>query len=188
MHVGQGRWYLPTMDFNLLLRNREVLRVLVGVPDGHQHLRARVETAAGDVITLQEATLAALARAYLQITTHPTLQAVELRAEAVATRKDGFAEFQLLDTTTPEAEVRKELASRPAAPPLSDSGAGLAPVSAPSLSGDAPQTAIGEDLWTDHGSGLTDETDDLELDEAEDEPVFGDVPTHHSRPPESSDA
>ncbi len=176
------------MDFNLLLRNREVLRVLVGVPDGHQHLRARVETAAGDVITLQEATLAALARAYLQITTHPTLQAVELRAEAVASRKDGFAEFQLLDTTTPEEEVRKELASRPAAPPLSDSGAGLAPVGAPGLPGASPQTSTGGDLWTEHGSEPTDEADDIELEEAEGDAIFGDVPTHHSRPAaESSD-
>lgn len=176
------------MDFNLLLRNREVLRVLVGVPDGHQHLRARIETAAGDVITLQEATVAALARAYLQITTHPTLQAVELRAEAVDARKDGFAEFQLMDTTTPEGEVRKELASRPAAPPLSDSGAGLASVGVPRTTGAAPQTSTGGDLWTEHGSGQADETDDLELDEADEEPIFGDVPTHHSRPPDSTDA
>lgn len=165
------------MDFNLLLRNREVLRVLVGVPDGHQHLRARIETAAGDVITLQEATLAALARAYLQITTHPTLQAVELRAEAVTSRKDGFAEYQLLDTETPESEVRTELASRPAAPPLSDSGAGLAPVS-----GSNPAVAPAN---TEHGAPQPDE-DDLELDDPDEEHVFGDVPTHHSRPPGDS--
>jgi hypothetical protein len=158
----------------------------VGVPDGHQHLRARIETAAGDVITLQEATLAALARAYLQITTHPTLQAVELRAEAVAIRKDGFAEFQLLDTTTPEDEVRKELGSRPAAPPLSNSGAGLAPVGVPSLGTPAQQTSAGGDLWTEHGPGQEDPTDDLELDEADEDRIFGDVPTHHSRPPEAS--
>ena len=166
------------MDFNLLLRNREVLRVLVGVPEGHQHLRARIETAAGDVITLQEATLAALARAYLQITTHPTLQAVELRAEAVAARKDGFAEYQLLDASTPESEVRQELASRPAAPPLSESGAGLAPVSSDA----ARAAARPQELSTEHGLGAS-ETDDIDLDDPDDEAVFGDVPTHHSRPP-----
>ncbi len=170
------------MDFNLLLRNREVLRVLVGVPDGHQHLRARIETAAGDVITLQEATIAALARAYLQITTHPTLQAVELRAEAVDTRKDGFAEFQLLDTNTPEAEIRSELASRPAAPPLSDTGAGLAPVSQLNSPSTSSPSLAPADLWTEHGGPEPDHADSLELDDLDGDPVFGDVPTHHSRP------
>lgn len=171
------------MDFNLLLRNREVLRVLVGVPDGQEHLRARIETAAGDVITLQEATIAALARAYLQITTHPTLQAIELRAEAVDTRKTGFAEFQLLDTSTPEEEIRQELASRPAAPPLSDTGAGLAPVSQSGSSSASSQSLAPADLWTEHGGHDADHGDSLELDEADGPPVFGDVPTHHSRPP-----
>jgi hypothetical protein len=108
------------MDRSLLLRNRAVARIVVGIPEGHQHLRARIESVAGDVITLQEATLAALARAYVDIKTHPTRRAIELRSELVAERKPGFAEHQLLEIDSNPDALASELAGGPQAATLSD--------------------------------------------------------------------
>ncbi len=181
------------MDFHLLLRNRNVSRVLVGVPDGHQHIRARIETAGGDVITLQEATLAAIARAYLAVSTHPTRNAVELRAMEISGRKRGFAEVQLLETDADEDSLRSVLASPPPertpdgpptasvdTMPLSPETEAAAPVPA------SPIPVEPEMAATDHGAPPDDDAVDLDLDdplEEDDGPVFGDVPTMHSRPP-----
>ena len=223
------------MDFNLLLRNRGVRRVLVGVPEGGDSLAARIETASGDVITLQEPTLAALARAYLQVTTHPTVRAVELVATAVHDRKDGFDEVQLLDSGATEAEVQGELAagppssapmtsraepvtappskpSRPRQPPPDDEddleleldpddSASLSPrgpSASTSLSllddsttfseGPTPKPRVTakpvspQALPTEHGRPPEDDELDLEQDDLDEEPIFGDVPTQHSKP------
>jgi len=188
------------IDFHLLLRNRHVSRVVVGVPDGRQHIRARIETAGGDVITLQEATLAAIARAYLAVSTHPTRNAVELRAAEVPGRKDGFAEVQLIETSADEETLREELAAPPpeAAEPATE-GAHRSRDARPILPArpgdisdvppEPPHTAPSVAPVT-HGAPATHHgapDDDLELDledgEEDDGPVFGDVPTMHSRPP-----
>ena len=108
------------MDRSLLLRNRAVARIVVGIPEGHEHLRARIESVAGDVITLQEATLAALARAYIEIKTHPTRKAIELRSELVGERKPGFAEHQLLEVESDPASLASELAGGPREATLSE--------------------------------------------------------------------
>lgn len=190
------------MDWGLLLRNRSVSRVVVGVPEGHVHVRARIETESGDVITLQEATLAALCRAYMDISTHPSRHAVELRSAPVAGGKEGFAPQQLLEVPSDEHALRAELAQPPpdvlaAEPSLgpldtTDEPMGGTPpviadpgeVTAPHARGRGPVTV--SVLRTDHGAA----DDDVELEaveeeeeeEADDGPVFGDVPTHHSKP------
>ena len=104
------------MSFDLLLKNRNVTRLVIGVPYGHQQLRARIETGAGDVITLGEATLSALVRAYTQISMHPQRQAIELKASTAAAVKAGFAEHQLLETDTAEVALRSELGAPPPRP------------------------------------------------------------------------
>jgi len=168
------------MDFNLHLRNRGVHRVLVGVPDGGDAVAARIETGSGDVITLQESTLAALARAYLAVTTHPTVQAVELVATAVSERKDGFGEMQLLDGRRDEAAIRRELASAPPELAMTSSlDEDITPVPTPPA---APSA-----LATEHGRPPDDDDDDeldLELDDEspDEERLFGDTPTQHSKP------
>lgn len=103
------------MDPNLLLRNRAVARIVVGIPDGQQQLRARIESASGDVITLGEATLAALTRAYVDIKTHPERTAVELIATSVDQRKAGFAAQQLLEVETDPLALAAELGDGPKA-------------------------------------------------------------------------
>jgi hypothetical protein len=102
------------MDPEVVLRGRHVQRVVVGVPDGETHVRARIETAQGDVITLERATLAALARAYVELATHPTRRAVELRARELPDRKEGFAVWQLIEFDGDEAALRRELGSEDA--------------------------------------------------------------------------
>jgi hypothetical protein len=194
------------MDSNLLLRNRTVARLLVGVPEGHEHIRARIETATGDVITLQEATLAALARAYVDVATHPQRRAIELRSETVQNRKDGFAIHQLIEVPTPEHAVRVELAApppepaKPAVSPMSPSAedTGLA-LPAPPRPAAAPTSAPADETRPHDLDELAaaiaaaeaaqarpePEPDDLVLDELsieDDGPVFGDVPTLHSKP------
>ena len=103
------------MDPNLLLRNRAVARIVVGLPDGQEQLRARIESASGDVITLGEATLAALTRAYVSIKTHPERTAVELIATSVDQRKAGFAEHQLLEVESDPLALALELRDGPKA-------------------------------------------------------------------------
>ena len=172
--VGQHAT-VPNMDFHLLLRNRHVARVVVGIPEGHEHIRARIESDGGDVITLQEATLAALVRAYLSVSTHPQRKAVELRSMAVEQSKQGFAMHQLMEVPSDESALRVELATVPqepdAAPP---------PMPPPTNHGMPPEP---RDPVTQHGAGEDGDDLDLELDDAMDgDAVFGDVPTHHSKP------
>ncbi|MCP4869763.1 MAG: hypothetical protein GY898_13710 [Proteobacteria bacterium] len=195
------------MDSALLLRNRSVHRVVVGVPEGHTHVRARIETSSGDVIMLQEATLAALCRAYVDVTTHPRKHAVELVSASLTDGKDGFAQWQLLEAATAEEQLRAELAApppsvpddaesafvetQPEVAPLGPDGTTsdgpLGPTPLASAPGDVTMPVPREQLLgpegmkTDHGRP---EADDLELDaaEADDGPVFGDTPTLHSKP------
>lgn len=175
------------MDFSLLLRNRHVARVIVGIPDGHDQIRARIESDGGDVITLQEATLAALVRAYLSVSTHPQRKAVELRSMAVEESKEGFARHQLMEVPSEEDTLRVELGSVPQEqataapmplPPLTNHGIPAPPEAAAEddldLELDEPSDDLGDDL-----------EDELEPDEDAGEgegAVFGDIPTHHSKP------
>lgn len=158
------------MDFNLLLRNRHVARVIVGIPDGHEHIRARIESDAGDIVTLQEATLAAIVRAYLSVSTHPQRKAVELRSMAVEASKEGFAAHQLMEVPSDEAALRAELAAAPRGP--DEVAPAFAGPSGPPTQHGGPDEAA-------------EEHDDLDLeldDDGDDGPVFGDIPTQHSRP------
>ncbi len=95
----------------LLIRNEDVLRVLAGVPRGHKHLRFVLFLRDGTCIVLHEATVAALVRAYVDIVTHPCRRGVELCQVRLGRglRKEGFAEFQLVESGRCEEEVVDEL-------------------------------------------------------------------------------
>lgn len=83
----------------MVVRNSDVLSLELGVPEGHQHLRATFELADGTRLILQEATVAALARAYVGLLTHPSRRSVKLvgRQLAAPQLKEGFAPWQLLE-------------------------------------------------------------------------------------------
>lgn len=93
------------------IANEQIERLLVGVPTGHQHIRAALQLQ-GETLLLQEATIANLCRAYLRVSTEPRpdAQALELRADAGSSRRAGFALHQLLETDRPASEVADELA------------------------------------------------------------------------------
>ena len=82
----------------MIIRNEDVLRVTVETPAGHRHLRTTVSLGDGTELVFQEATIANIVRAYVSIKTHPTTTRVVLQGGAVAGRKEGFAEWQLLES------------------------------------------------------------------------------------------
>lgn len=79
------------------LRNEDVMEIVAEVPEGHLHLRTAVRLADGSSITFQEATVAAIVRAYVSVKTDPLRNRVVLRGRNVPGRKEGYAEWQLLE-------------------------------------------------------------------------------------------
>jgi hypothetical protein len=70
---------------------------VVEIPEGHRHLRTTLRLRDGREFTLQEATVANLLRAFVGVKTHPQRARVELRARELSKRKEGYAEWQLLE-------------------------------------------------------------------------------------------
>jgi len=92
-----------------IIRNRDVKRVLMGVPKGHKHHRCVIELKDGKILIFHEATIANIVRAYITIETHPQKRAVELFCKELKDKKPGFATYQLLETEKSENEILEEL-------------------------------------------------------------------------------
>ncbi|OYT49671.1 MAG: hypothetical protein B6U73_05080 [Desulfurococcales archaeon ex4484_204] len=94
-----------------VLKNQDVKRVVAFIPRGHRHVRLAIETSWGDVIILQQAVVDAVLRAYAQVAAHPVRRGVELRLARIGKelRKEGFAEWQLVESSRPEDDVVEEL-------------------------------------------------------------------------------
>lgn len=80
-----------------VLRNEDVVRVVAEIPEGHLHLRTTVTLADGSSFTFQEATMAAVVRAYVAVKTHPLRKRAVLTGRLVRERKEGYAEWQLVE-------------------------------------------------------------------------------------------
>jgi len=82
-----------------ILANADIAEIVLAPPPGHQHLRATIKLHSGEEIVLQEATVANLVRAYVEIKTHPQKTSCRLvgRELSEGERKDGFAVWQLLE-------------------------------------------------------------------------------------------
>lgn len=80
-----------------VLRNDEVTRVVAEIPEGHRHLRTTITLSDGTSFTFQEATVAALVRAYVRVKTDPRCAKVVLEGRRLAERKEGYAEWQLME-------------------------------------------------------------------------------------------
>ena len=93
------------------IRNEDVNRILVGVPEGHKHLRLSMKLRNGLVLIFQEATIANISRVYTTLKTHPSIRAQELEMRTLTAdlRKDGYAVHQLLETPRKNEEVEREL-------------------------------------------------------------------------------
>ncbi|MGA1843611.1 MAG: hypothetical protein ACMUIS_03505, partial [bacterium] len=85
-----------------IFSNADIVRIAVGVPDGHRHIRTIIETTEGDAFVLQEATIAGIVRAYTLVTTHPQRKAIELKQTPLTERKHGYAEPQWMETEQDE--------------------------------------------------------------------------------------
>jgi len=88
-------------------RNEDVRRLIAFIPEGHTHIRLVVELK-DQTLILQEATVAAIVRAYVSVATHPLRRAVELRLTELEERKPLYARHQLVETSRSEAEVLGE--------------------------------------------------------------------------------
>jgi len=93
------------------IRNEDVNKILVGVPEGHKHLRISMKLKNGLVLIFQEATIANILRVYTTVKTHPSVRAQELEMRTLTAdlRKDGYAVHQLLETPRKNEDVEREL-------------------------------------------------------------------------------
>ncbi len=92
----------------VVFRNEDIDRVIAFIPPRHKHIRVLIETK-DSIFIFQEATIANLVRAYIMVSTHPTLKAVELVKSHLKDKKDGFAEYQLVESKRIEDEIISEL-------------------------------------------------------------------------------
>jgi allophanate hydrolase subunit 2 len=79
------------------IANEMIREVVLEVPEGHKHLRARLLLHDGAEFIFQEATIANIARAYITMKTHPQRTAMRLKGKTLQDRKPGFADYQLLE-------------------------------------------------------------------------------------------
>lgn len=81
----------------MLIHNEDIKELTAEIPDGHKHLRTTIVLQDGTEITFQEAAIASLVRAYITVKTHPEIKKVKLKGKRLAERKDGYAEWQLME-------------------------------------------------------------------------------------------
>jgi hypothetical protein len=84
-------------DTVTILNNEDVAGLVAEIPEGHCHIRTTLFLRNGLSITLQEATVAAMVRAYVAVKTDPIRRRVSMKGGMVAGRKEGYAEWQLLE-------------------------------------------------------------------------------------------
>ena len=81
----------------MIVRNEDVKELTAEIPEGHKHLRVSMMLYDGTEITLQEATVANLVRAYITVKTHPEANKIILKGKRLPNRKEGYAEWQLVE-------------------------------------------------------------------------------------------
>ncbi len=91
-----------------ILRNRDVKRIVAFIPKGHKHVRMLIELE-NESFIIQEATIDAILRAYVNVITHPQRLATELKVEKLEVKKEGYAEHQHIESQRSEEEILKEM-------------------------------------------------------------------------------
>jgi hypothetical protein len=77
--------------------NNDINELITEIPEGHKHIRTTIIMQDGTSMTFQEATVANLVRAFISIKTHPQLKKIVLRGKNLEDRKEGYAEWQLIE-------------------------------------------------------------------------------------------
>ena len=93
----------------MIIRNRDVRRVVIGIPGSHKHLRIAIFLNNNTVLVFHEATMANIVRAFVTVKTHPLVEAIELRNVKLEQRKKGFAEYPLLEVKRSAKDISEEL-------------------------------------------------------------------------------
>lgn len=96
---------------SIYLKNSDISRILIGIPQGHKHLRIIIELKNNKKLIFSEATLANIVRAYITVKTHPKITSVELLLKNLENEeiKNGYSKFQLLESYKDSFTVSKEM-------------------------------------------------------------------------------
>ncbi|RJQ43950.1 MAG: hypothetical protein C4538_11205 [Nitrospiraceae bacterium] len=81
----------------MIVTNADIKELVAEIPEGHGHLRTTIIFQDGREMTFQEATIANIVRAYITVKTHPRIRRVVLKGAALNDRKEGYAEWQLVE-------------------------------------------------------------------------------------------
>jgi hypothetical protein len=81
----------------MVIANEAIKELIAEIPESHKHLRTTIVLHDGREFTFQEATIANLVRAYITVKTHPAMTRIRLAGKKLSQRKDGYAEWQLLE-------------------------------------------------------------------------------------------
>jgi len=86
-----------------VLKNSDVKFMAAFIPHGHRHVRVLINIG-DEILILQQATIDALIRAYTSVALHPLRKAHALILKKLPSkeRKEGFAEYQLVEVSIDE--------------------------------------------------------------------------------------
>jgi len=89
-----------------IYKNEDVIEIVAAIPRGHYHTRFLIKFKDQEIL-LQEATVAALMRAYAIVATHPTRKGIVLQKKVLdkKEKKLGFAYVQLLEKPGSEEAI-----------------------------------------------------------------------------------
>lgn len=79
------------------IRNEDIKEILVGIPEGHTHIRTKIILQDGTELVFPEAAVANITRAYITVKTHPQKTSVKLKGRQLTEKKTGYAGWQLLE-------------------------------------------------------------------------------------------
>ena len=79
------------------IKNEDIKEILVEIPEGHKHIRTKITLKDDTELVLQEAAIANITRAYITVKTHPQKESVKLKGRQLTDKKDGYADWQLLE-------------------------------------------------------------------------------------------
>jgi hypothetical protein len=81
----------------MTIHNEDIKELTAEIPEGHKHLRTTIVPQDDKEFVFQEATIANLVRAYIMVKTHPVKRKVTLKGKSLPERKNGYAEWQLVE-------------------------------------------------------------------------------------------
>ena len=93
-----------------LIRNQDVKRLLVGTPSTDDDIYAIFELE-DEFLVFQSATIHNLERGFDWVYQHPKLTTIEMKTHRLrkSERKVGYEEYQLLETSKSEKEIKREI-------------------------------------------------------------------------------